>query len=169
MVDARRFQPAVHANGKRLPRLARHVSVQPAQADSLVQCRAEAARRDPADDVEFAVVCGADDLQPLVGHDAGRDHREADQALARLVLLHTADGPLAQEVGLVQFDGQFHVGGHRVGQAVGVLADDEVAFLQPQDALRFDTEGADVKFAAGGQHRFPDVAAVAGRAMDLVG
>ncbi len=44
-----------------------------------------------------------------------------------------------------------------------------MAFLQPQHALGLDAKGADVELAPGVQHRFPDMAAIAGWAMDLIG
>ena len=54
------------------------------------------------------------------------------------------------------------------GQAVGVLADDKVALLEPENPLRLHAECADAEVGAAVQERLPDVQAVAGWHVQLV-
>src|SRR5215469_13241292 len=75
---------------------------------------------------------------------------------------------LADEVVLVQLDRPVQPGAEAPGQAVGVLADDEVALLQPQDPLGLDAERGRAQVPAVLQQRLPDVQPVAGRDVQLV-
>src|SRR5581483_9892573 len=56
----------------------------------------------------------------------------------------------------------------RVRQGVGVLADDEMALLQPQNALGLHAEGLQPKFRSCFYQGFPQVPAMRTRTMDLV-
>jgi hypothetical protein len=85
-------------------------------------------------------VTGFDDQAGFVGDDGAVEGLQADQAratqqLAGGRLLPGQLGP-AEEVVLVQLDQRAEAGAEAAGQAVGVLADDEVPLLQAQDALR---------------------------------
>ena len=56
----------------------------------------------------------------------------------------------------------------RVGQAVGVLADDQVPFLQAQHALRFDAEGPQAPRQPGRVQRLPHFGPAAGGHVNFV-
>src|SRR5689334_11198890 len=75
---------------------------------------------------------------------------------------------LAEEVVLVELDGPVQAGAEAAGQPVGVLPDDEVTLLQPQDALRLHPERRDPQVAAAVHQRLPDVQPVGGRDVQLV-
>jgi hypothetical protein len=78
-------------------------------------------------------------------------HQETDQPAAR------SHGPESQqrlapvENWFVETDHRPEPGFERVGQGIGVLPDDQVAFLQAQDALRLDAKGTKAERSAGGQ------------------
>ena len=69
------------------------------------------------------------------------------------------DGFLAHEIGLGLADRPGHVGFVGMRQAVGVLADDDVALLQPQHALGLDAERLDVEGLARLHQRVPHMLA----------
>src|SRR5690606_36230049 len=78
------------------------------------------------------------------------------------------DGAVAQEVGFIKLDKAFKVGGERIGQAVGVLPDDDVRLFQAQNTLGFDAERSNAKIAACGQELLPHVAPIPRGAMDFI-
>ena len=55
-----------------------------------------------------------------------------------------------------------------MGQPIRILADDDMALLQPQHALGLDAEGLYASGAAGGHQRIPQRLALARRDMDLI-
>src|SRR5690242_17264489 len=108
----------------------------------------------------------------------GRDHGpvlrlQADKtrpaaAFSAACLVLPGELGLAEEVFLVELDGPVQAGAEAAGQPVGILPDDEVALLQPQDALRLHPERRDPQVAAAVQQRLPDVQPVSGRDVQLV-
>ena len=94
----------------------------------------------------------------------GEAHQLARERSRRL----DPDRALADEERLPAGDRPFHPGLVREGEAVRVLADDDVALLQPQDALRLDAERADAERLAGFGQQVPKRCAVGSRAVDLV-
>src|SRR5712675_1644432 len=111
-----------------------------------------------------------DDLARL-----GRHHRavlrlQPDQPGARQAILVVLPGQLGltEEVVLVELDRPVQSRAEAAGQAVGVLTHDEVALLQPQDALGLHPERRDPQVGAAVHQRLPDVQPVAGRDVQLV-
>ncbi len=76
---------------------------------------------------------------------------------------------LAGEVVFVELDQRVEAGAGRLGQAVGVLAHDEVALLQPHDPLGFETERCDPEIGAGLQQRLPQGQGDTGWHVHLIG
>ena len=75
---------------------------------------------------------------------------------------------LTEEVVLVELDRPVQRRAEAAGQAVGVLAHDEVALLQAQDALGLHPERRDPQVGAAVHQRLPDVQPVPGRHVQLV-
>ena len=75
---------------------------------------------------------------------------------------------LAEEVVLVELDRPVKTRAEAAGQAVGVLSHDEVALLQPQDALGLHPERLDPEVGAAVHQRLPDVQPVARRDVQFV-
>src|SRR5439155_9370266 len=127
--DARRFEPAVDSDLE--PRiLLRQLGRDPGEADRPADLRAPARARHatgrPAVD---------DDLTALERDDAVR-HLEAHEPLAIAAFLDLLERPLADEVVLVDLDDPRHVRAQRVRFRVGVLADDDVLLLEPENPTR---------------------------------
>src|SRR5690349_3008275 len=104
----------------------------------------------------------------LPGTRAPFRQREADELLPPRLTLENLQAALPDEERLRHTQGPLRADLQRIGQAVGVLADDHVAFLETQDSLRFDTERTDAEALARAQHRVPDTHGVACRKMDFV-
>src|SRR5689334_22911398 len=108
----------------------------------------------------------------------GRDHGpvlrlQADKtrpaaAFSAACLVLPGELGLAEEVVLVELDGPVQAGAEAAGQPVGVLPDDKVALLQPQDALGLHPERRDPQVAAAVHQRLPDVQPVSGRDVQFV-
>src|SRR5207253_9952333 len=109
----------------------------------------------------------AHDLAALGGHRAVR-HLEADEQLARPALARELERPLADEVLLLELRDPRHVRVEHVRLGVGVLADDDVLLLEPEDALRLETERLDPEIAAALEQRVPQMLAVRAREVQLV-
>src|SRR5919109_4784685 len=95
-------------------------------------------------------------------------HLEADQLLAIAAGADVLEGPLADEVVLVELDDPRHVRLERVRLGVGVLADEDVHLLEAQDALRLETERPDAEVLATLEDRVPHVFAVGTGEVELV-
>src|SRR5215472_2518758 len=126
------------------------------QAYRPIQRRGQPAGGDPADDLACF-----DDLDGLVRNDCGIERLEADQPEAASVGVLPGKLGFPGEVLLVQPDGPVESRAERPGQAVGVLANDEVAFLEPQYPLCLDPERSNAQVGALLKQGFPDVQAVA--------
>src|SRR5439155_10469348 len=107
------------------------------------------------------------DLAALGGNDAVL-HLEADEQVAEAALAHVLERTLADEVVLLELDDPGHVRLEGVRLGVGVLADDDVHLLQPQDALRLEAKGADLELGPEREDRVPEVLGVGARDVDLV-
>ena len=94
--------------------------------------------------------------------------READQFAGQRLLGLDLRRAAADEERLGLGDRPGHVGLPDAGEAVGVLADDDVAFFEAQHALGFDAEGADAFGPAGRHQRVPQGFALACRHVDLI-
>src|SRR5215470_292883 len=132
------------------------------QADRAAEGGRHPARRDPAGDPR-----AVDDLARL-----GRHHRavlglQPDQLHARGRVVLPGQLGLAEEVVLVQLDRPVEPRAEAAGQAVGVLPHDQVALLQPQDALGLHPERPDPEVGAAVHQRLPDVQPVARRDVQL--
>ena len=75
----------------------------------------------------------------VIGQDEARE--PAGNALG----FQNVHGRLADEVRLLAADRPAHSGFRRMGQAVGVLSDDNVALFQAQYALGLDAHGPDAE------------------------
>src|SRR6185437_9245118 len=133
------------------------------QADRAAEGGRHPARRDPAGDAR-----PVDDLARL-----GRHHRtvlglQPDQLHARGRIVLPGQLRLAEEVVLVQLDRPVKTRAEAAGQAVGVLPHDEVALLQPQDALGLHPERRDPEVGAAVHQRLRDVQPVARRDVQFV-
>ena len=100
-----------------------------------VECGRHPAGRDTTRDLALF-----DDLARLCRHNGGINWLQTNEAR-----IGGAGGlPLqlgfACKVVLVELDRPIDARAVRLGEAVGVLAHDEVTFLEPQDALRFEAE-----------------------------
>ena len=76
--------------------------------------------------------------------------------------------PLAHEIVLVELDDPGHVRLERIRLGVGVLADENVHFLQAKDTLRLESEWANSEVLAPLEDRVPDVLAVRAREVKLI-
>src|SRR5262245_48122699 len=94
------------------------------------------ARGDPAGDV-----VAFHDQAGLIRHDRTVRRLQRDQSWPRFLRMLPGEFWLADEVFLVQLDGPIQLSAKGLGQPIGVLADDEMALFQPQDALGLDAEG----------------------------
>src|SRR5689334_4761461 len=133
------------------------------QADRAAEGGRHPARRDPPGDAR-----PVDDLARL-----GRHHRtvlglQPDQLHVRGRIVLPGQLRLAEEVVLVELDRPVKPRAEAAGQAVGVLPHNEVAFLQPQDALGLYPERRDPEVGAAVHQRLPDVQPVARRDVQLV-
>src|SRR5215217_3172360 len=135
-----------------------------AQADRTPQRGRHAARGYPAHDLTFP----RHDLARLRGDQRAVVRLQADEPKAAVVLALPRQLGLAREVAFVQPDHPTEA--HIVGscEPVGVLAYDEVALLQAQDALRFYPEGSYAEVRAALHERLPYVQSVGGGHVDLV-
>src|SRR5215472_16294056 len=120
------------------------------QADRPAQRRRHPAGGDPPGDHGTV-----HDQARLLGHHRPVDRLQPDQPGPAAALPRQLR--LADEVVLVQLDRPVQPGAEAPGQAVGVLADDEVALLQPQDPLGLDAERGRAQVLAVLQQRLPDV------------
>src|SRR5207245_7861104 len=100
-------------------------------------------------------------------HDAVR-HLAADQLLAEAALLHVLERPFADEVVLVELRDPGHAGLEHVRLGIGVLADEDVHLLEPQDALWLEPERTDPEIRAVLEQGVPEVFAVRAREVQLV-
>ena len=100
-----------------------------------------------------ACVIGQDEARELAGNALG---------------FQNVHGRLADEVRLLAPDGPAHSGFRRVCQAVGVLADDNVALFQAQYALGLDAHGPDAERLARRHRLVPEFLAPAGGDVDFV-
>src|SRR5215204_1576822 len=93
---------------------------------------------------------------------------QADEPKAAVASALPRQFGLARKVVLVRLDHPAEA--HIVGscEPVGVLANDEVALLQAQDALRLDAEGPYAQVRAALHERLPHVQAVGCGHVDLV-
>src|SRR6185436_13387296 len=114
------------------------------EADDLVQRRAASDGGDAADD--FLVLDNQLAFLRYLGCFGLLRQREAGEDPLERAGADDAQASLADEERLVVFDGPGHVGFIGIGEAVGVLADDDMGFFQPQDALGLHAEGADAVF-----------------------
>ncbi len=73
-----------------------------------------------------------------------------------------------EEIGLVKLHHPRQARAVRVGERVGVLADDDVLLFETQDALRLEAEGLDAEFPACFDDRVPHMGPVRARHVDLV-
>src|SRR5262249_22265651 len=78
------------------------------------------------------------------------------------------DRTLADEERLALRDGPGHVGLVRVGEAIRVLADDDVALLEAQHALGLDAEGPDAQRLSSFHEGVPHMLAEVRGHVDLV-
>src|SRR5699024_5144759 len=69
----------------------------------------------------------------------------------------------------VEFDRPVQPGAVGLGEAVGILTDNEVTALQPQNTLSFDTKWSNTQILAGFQQGFPDVQTIGSGHVNLVG
>src|SRR5207244_8420046 len=122
-----------------LGELGRHPRHPDRLADALAPARARHTAARPSVD---------DDLTALRRDGAVR-HLEADEPLAEAALPDVLERPLADEVVLLELDDPGHAGLERVRLGVGVLADDDVRFLEPEHALPLAPERPDAGGAAG--------------------
>src|SRR5205085_12305426 len=115
-------------------------------ADRSSQRRAAGDARDPADHL-----VALEDQVTLLRQGAILAWREGDAGQAARQWLGLQDGQtaLADEEWLVLAQRPLQVRLVRVGQRVGVLAQDEVPLLQPQQSLGLDAEGPDAVSPAG--------------------
>src|SRR5579862_22654 len=93
---------------------------------------------------------------------------ESDQRLAARTLRNDGETALADEELLVHLDRPGHIELERIGDAVGVLADDDVSLLEPQHALRLHTEGPDPVSTTRLVERAPQLSAVLRGRVDLI-
>ena len=136
---------------------------QPGEADGLAERRAPLAARDPAD-----VAAVADDRRPFGGH--GRaDHLETCEDVARPALSGRGECVPPDEVGALALDQPAHRRTARIGQGVGVLADDGVLLLEPEHPLGLHAEGPDPGVRARRHQGVPQVRGLVGRDVELVG
>ena len=92
---------------------------------------------------------------------------QTHQHLARSALPENSQAALTHEKGFLHVDRPSRIGFEWIGQAVGVLADDEMALFQAQQALRLHSEGAQPGGQAGIEQRPPNGLSGTGRHMDL--
>ncbi len=136
---------------------------QPGQPDRLAQRRAPLAARDPSDRLAVA------DYGRALGRDGRADHLEPDQDVAQPTFAERRDRVAPDEVRAIALDQPAHRCAARIGQGIGVLTDDRVLLLEPQDALGFDTERADPELRTGRQDPIPEVGRLVGRHVQFVG
>ena len=82
--------------------------------------------------------------------------REPDEPTRHRPLAHDRQTSLADEEWLVALDGPFEMRFGGYSQAVGVLANDDVALLQAEYPLSLDTEWPDARLLTGFHQSVPD-------------
>ena len=141
---------------------------QPAQPDCFAQCGAELARGDPANDFRPRAARAAHNLQAFFRHHIARHGLEAHQALLYAVRSNALQRPLAKKVGFVQLHHCGQIRRDGVGGCLSVLAHNDVALLEPQNALRFHAKRRNAKLAARRHQSFPHRKRTAGWAVHFV-
>jgi len=96
-----------------------------------------------------------------------RVHDEADQFLLRIGLREPRKRVATDEIRLVEFCDPRHAGFVRARKGVGIHADNNVAFLEPQQPLRFHAKRPDAKTSPSLQQFVPEVLAILGREVNF--
>src|SRR5690242_17583744 len=115
-------------------------------------------------------LAGPDDEMALFDPNSrlGARKGEADELTCQRPLAQDGKAALADEEPLIHLDRPVEVRFARRGKAVGVLPDNDVALLQPQDPLRLDAERTQARLLALLHNRIPDRSALGGRHVNLV-
>ena len=136
--DARRHDAAVARTDRKFCADRRELRGRHREADRPAECRRVRDARHATGDLA------------LMDHQVRLEHRrvirgqlESHQHLPWAALLEDAQPALAHEERLAHAHRPPRLRFEGIGQTVGVLADDDVALLEPQHALRLDTERAD--------------------------
>src|SRR3990172_5791903 len=155
--DAGATPQAINLDLDARPRL-RAIGRNPCEPDYLADRFAPARARDPAGGQALD-----DDLRAFGGENVFL-HRKAAEPLLLLALREVLERVLADEVVLVELREPRHPGRVEVRLRVGVLPDDDVPLLEPENALRLEAE----RTRALGHEPAPQILAGGAREVELV-